>query len=239
MVWFRINIGRDKNADPKWLLPTICRLGHVTKRDIGSIKIFDRETKFEITREAEAKFKAAIAQNEDKDVKVDSAVAPGPKEVPARRGPPTERKPWVKPEGDRPARAEKPWKARSEGGEEKKPWKARTESAGAEERKPWQGKSDSAAPAAEKKPWKPRPETAGEDRKPWKKPEGGDAAPAKKAWVPRAEAAPAAPGEKPWKGKPKGGDRPWAPKDARGRDAAAPGKPAAVKRPFKGKKPNG
>ncbi len=57
MAWFRINIGRDKNADPKWLLPTICRLGHVTKRDIGSIKIFDRETKFEITQDAEAKFR--------------------------------------------------------------------------------------------------------------------------------------------------------------------------------------
>ena len=51
MAWFRINIGRDKNADPKWLMPTICRLGHVTKRDIGSIKIFERETKFEITQE--------------------------------------------------------------------------------------------------------------------------------------------------------------------------------------------
>ena len=52
-AWFRINIGRDKNADPKWLMPTICRLGHVTKRDIGSIKIFERETKFEINEQGD------------------------------------------------------------------------------------------------------------------------------------------------------------------------------------------
>ncbi|RZJ45099.1 MAG: DEAD/DEAH box helicase, partial [Brevundimonas sp.] len=70
MTWFRVNIGREKNADPKWLLPLICRLGHVTKRDVGSIKIFDRETKFEITADAEAKFRAAMAQSNDEGVTI-------------------------------------------------------------------------------------------------------------------------------------------------------------------------
>ena len=50
MVWFRMSVGRRNNADPRWLLPIICRLGHVTKKEIGSIKIFDRETKFEIVK---------------------------------------------------------------------------------------------------------------------------------------------------------------------------------------------
>ena len=31
-------------ADPKWLVPLICRMGGVEKRDIGAIRIFDRET---------------------------------------------------------------------------------------------------------------------------------------------------------------------------------------------------
>ncbi len=48
MIWFRMNVGRSNNADPKWILPVICRLGHVTKKEIGVIKIFDKETKFEI-----------------------------------------------------------------------------------------------------------------------------------------------------------------------------------------------
>jgi len=29
-VWFRLNVGRERNADPKWLLPEICRQGEVT-----------------------------------------------------------------------------------------------------------------------------------------------------------------------------------------------------------------
>ncbi|MDQ2861168.1 MAG: DEAD/DEAH box helicase, partial [Pseudomonadota bacterium] len=51
-VWFRLAVGRASNADPKWLLPMICRRGHVTKKDIGQIRVFDRETKFEIAAEA-------------------------------------------------------------------------------------------------------------------------------------------------------------------------------------------
>ncbi len=46
--WFTLSIGRNRRADPKWLLPLICKAGDVTKRDIGSIKIFDTETRFEI-----------------------------------------------------------------------------------------------------------------------------------------------------------------------------------------------
>ncbi len=47
-VWFRLDIGRTRNADPKWLLPMLCRKGGITKADIGAIKIYDSETKFEI-----------------------------------------------------------------------------------------------------------------------------------------------------------------------------------------------
>ncbi|MBI2260806.1 MAG: DEAD/DEAH box helicase [Caulobacterales bacterium] len=243
MAWFRINIGRDKNADPKWLMPTICRLGHVTKRDIGSIKIFERETKFEITQEMKAKFEAAIAQGLEDGVRIDPAVKPGPSEKPVSRwdkkpaGDRPEKKPWKaredggdkpawKPREDRPEGARKPWVKREDG--DKPAWKAR-EDRPQGEKKPWV-KRDDAAPAAEgKKPWVKRtadtPTPPG--KKPWvKKP----AAEGKTPWAPRsdAEAAPAA-GDKPWKGKPKGGDRPWAPRDARGKPPA--GKPYKAKGP--------
>ncbi len=244
MAWFRINIGRDKNADPKWLLPTICRIGHVTKRDIGSIKIFDRETKFEITMEAEAKFRAAVAASTEDGVKVETAVAPGPKEKPPSRwdkkpvggaGDRPERKPWAD-KTDRPARADKPaWKQRDGDGEkkpwvkrddgptgEKKPWVKREAPAG--DKKPWV-KRDDAAPA-ERAPWAGKVETGAPAKKPWVKKDAS--APDKKPWAPASDAAPATPGDKPWKGKPKGGDRPWAAKDSRG-------KPAGAKPPFKGK----
>jgi Superfamily II DNA and RNA helicases len=77
MVWFRMSVGRRNNADPRWLLPIICRLGHVTKKEIGSIRIFDRETKFEIAQSIAPKFAAAVRKTNDEDIRIEPAEAPG------------------------------------------------------------------------------------------------------------------------------------------------------------------
>ena len=61
-TWFRLDIGRKKNADPKWLLPMLCRKGGVTRTDIGAIRIFDNETKVEIAAAAAAKFETLMKQ---------------------------------------------------------------------------------------------------------------------------------------------------------------------------------
>ncbi len=49
-VWFRMDIGRRQNADPRWLLPLICRRGHITKAEIGAIRINPNDTIFEVPR---------------------------------------------------------------------------------------------------------------------------------------------------------------------------------------------
>ncbi len=59
-VWFRMDIGRRHNADPRWLLPLLCRRGHITKNEIGAIRIAASETLFEIPRAAAARFAAAL-----------------------------------------------------------------------------------------------------------------------------------------------------------------------------------
>ena len=71
MAWFRSPIGRKHNADPKWLIPLICRLGGITKAEIGAIRIFDRETKFEIAQDAAERFAAAITAPGVTDLLVD------------------------------------------------------------------------------------------------------------------------------------------------------------------------
>ena len=38
-VWFKLSVGRKQRAEPRWLLPLICRAGGVEKRHVGSIKI--------------------------------------------------------------------------------------------------------------------------------------------------------------------------------------------------------
>ncbi|HEV2558607.1 MAG TPA: DEAD/DEAH box helicase [Microvirga sp.] len=78
MVWFRMNVGRSNNADPRWLLPIICRLGHVTKREIGPIRIFDRDTKFGIVESMAPKFAAAVRRSSnDEDIRIEPASPPG------------------------------------------------------------------------------------------------------------------------------------------------------------------
>ncbi|MDD7912046.1 DEAD/DEAH box helicase [Pseudovibrio exalbescens] len=59
-VWFRLNVGRKHNAEPRWLLPMICRAGHITKRDIGSIRIFDADSRFELAPHLAEKFMETI-----------------------------------------------------------------------------------------------------------------------------------------------------------------------------------
>ena len=69
-AWFRIDIGRSKNADPRWLLPLICRRGHVTKSEIGAIRVFDRESRFEIAATAAARFAAAVREGVEDGVHI-------------------------------------------------------------------------------------------------------------------------------------------------------------------------
>ncbi len=38
-VWFSISIGRSKNAEPRWLLPMLCRVGSISSKMIGAIRI--------------------------------------------------------------------------------------------------------------------------------------------------------------------------------------------------------
>ncbi|BBK36647.1 DEAD/DEAH box helicase [Allostella sp. ATCC 35155] len=70
-VWFRLNVGRQKNADPRWLLPMICRQGMITKAEIGAIRIFDRETRFEVAEQAVDGFMTAIRRLERGEVRIE------------------------------------------------------------------------------------------------------------------------------------------------------------------------
>jgi ATP-dependent RNA helicase DeaD len=90
-VWFRMNIGRQRNADPRWLVPLICRRGHVTNREIGDIRIFDRETKFEIARRAADRFATVIrrADSEDQDIRIEAIRTEEHARKPPRRFKPT------------------------------------------------------------------------------------------------------------------------------------------------------
>jgi ATP-dependent RNA helicase DeaD len=99
-VWFKLDIGRAKNADPKWLLPMICRAGDLTKSDIGAIRIFEHETKFEVAASAAEKFARDIRQRPSENIRITLADAAAEAANPYI-------KPSRKPNSPRPGKAER------------------------------------------------------------------------------------------------------------------------------------
>jgi ATP-dependent RNA helicase DeaD len=67
LVWFTINVGRSKYADPKWLIPLLCRRGRITKNAIGAIQILARETRVEIAHDVSERFATAVREPDAKD----------------------------------------------------------------------------------------------------------------------------------------------------------------------------
>ena len=83
-IWFRLNLGRRDRAEPRRLLPMLTRRGGIGRGDIGAIRIFDRETTFEIRGSAADAFAEAFARRGPPDVRVERMQG----EVPAPGKPP-------------------------------------------------------------------------------------------------------------------------------------------------------
>lgn len=107
-VWFRMDIGRRHNADPRWVLPLLCRRGHVTKTEIGAIRIAATETWFQIPRAIAGKFAAATQRTASADgtdesgIRIEQAEG-GPADTPRRSAKHNARQHRA-PTGNRPAK---------------------------------------------------------------------------------------------------------------------------------------
>jgi ATP-dependent RNA helicase DeaD len=92
-VWFRMDVGRRDNADPRWILPFLCRRGHITKSEIGAIRIAADETLFEVPRAVAGRFMAAIkrtalaGKDGEQDVRVEPAEGAPPSNPRGERRP--------------------------------------------------------------------------------------------------------------------------------------------------------
>lgn len=58
--WLSLSVGRKHNAEPRWLLPMLCRAGHITKQEIGAIKIQQNETHVELAGDCIDRFLEAL-----------------------------------------------------------------------------------------------------------------------------------------------------------------------------------
>ncbi|MHA6287054.1 DEAD/DEAH box helicase [Maricaulis sp. CAU 1757] len=120
-VWFTLTAGRKHRAEPRWLLPLICRVGDVTRTEVGSIQIGEAASKFEIDGHAVAKFEEAVAKagGGEKNIRIARddgtvEVSGGPGDFAGR--PPRDRKDGFSKEGHRKG-GKKPFRKSGDEGE--------------------------------------------------------------------------------------------------------------------------
>ena len=84
-AWFHLTVGRAKGADPKWLLPMLCKRGGITREEIGPIRIFERETKVLISDRAARDFARAVRGTDVQGVRIEPIAGPARSGKHARR----------------------------------------------------------------------------------------------------------------------------------------------------------
>ena len=114
-VWFLLSVGRKDQAEARWLLPMLCRAGHITKNEIGAIRIHQTETHVELEPGCVDKFLEALGPSckVEKNIGVTrlKGIPEAPKEPFSR--PRRDKKPYV---GKRSEGPDKPaYKGKSDG----------------------------------------------------------------------------------------------------------------------------
>ncbi len=64
-IWFALNCGGSGPAQVRSILPLICRLGHITKHDIGRIVVCEAETRFEVRPDAVPDFESWLGSHRE------------------------------------------------------------------------------------------------------------------------------------------------------------------------------
>ncbi|NGP18980.1 DEAD/DEAH box helicase [Devosia aurantiaca] len=157
-TWFKVSVGRKQRAEPRWLLPMICKAGGVSKSAIGSIRIFDTETIFEVAADKVDGFLRSVGKNGtgEKGIYINAVDGPGerserPNERPAKTRPPGPPKAYdpMAPRDTKADRKERYGKPKSEDFAER-PAKAPRPAVAKDKGKPKWSKPTDGAPAPKK-----------------------------------------------------------------------------------------
>ena len=71
-TWFSLSVGSNDDAEPRWLLPMLCRTTHLTKNDIGAIRVQPTKTFIELSADCVDQFHEALGTSKklEKSIKV-------------------------------------------------------------------------------------------------------------------------------------------------------------------------
>jgi len=151
--WISISVGRKQRAEPRWLIPMLCRNGNITKNEIGAIKMQPEETYVELAADAAAGFLDKLGPGSMLERGIRVTVLDGQPDLTPQ--------PYTRTPGEKTQRYDKP--VRNE--ERRADWKPRGEF----EKKPrFDKKRDSDKPEGGAKPhWKNREDGAKKPAKPF------------------------------------------------------------------------
>jgi ATP-dependent RNA helicase DeaD len=106
-VTFRMDVGRKHRADPKWLLPMVCRRGDVSRNAIGTFRIHEDTTEFEVSAAEAERFASFVSRRDTDNIRITRVDGSAP------------------PRGDGHDRSKPPFRPALKG---KKPWEKRDKS---------------------------------------------------------------------------------------------------------------
>ncbi|EDZ41268.1 ATP-dependent RNA helicase [Rhodobacteraceae bacterium HTCC2083] len=89
--WFSLSLGRKHKAEPRWLLPMLCRNGNISKDDIGAIRVQYQETFVEVQTSAVERMKKELGEGLDLEQGAKLTELPGKPDFDASpNGPPAD-----------------------------------------------------------------------------------------------------------------------------------------------------
>ncbi|MEM7661881.1 MAG: DEAD/DEAH box helicase [Pseudomonadota bacterium] len=127
--WIQLGVGRKNNADPKWLIPMLCKTGGFSRNSIGNIQIGPDKTYIELSPDAANQVMTAAGEKQviDKSIWVGLADGPvdrsllGPLGERKNRKKPDHKKSSAKASGTKPKKTRTgPKKSRGPNGEKKR-----------------------------------------------------------------------------------------------------------------------
>ena len=212
-VWFSLSVGSDQRAEPRWLLPMLCRAGDITNKEIGAIRIGANESFVEIEPGSVDGFMNSIGATGTLEKNVTVTRLDGVPDIPG----PAPRKPSFRKSSDKPYSNKKPYSGSKADAYDKKvptgKFVKKSDDGSAESRsqdklqgKPWKNKS---ADKPQGKPWEKKTGDKPQG-KPWKKKSADD--PQDKTWEKKSgDKSQDKPQGKPWKKKSADNpqDKPW------------------------------
>jgi ATP-dependent RNA helicase DeaD len=90
-IWIAVNVGRKKNADPKWLLPMLCKAGGLAREDIGQIRINAGNTHIELTPQGARRLFDTVGETGRLEGSLQAFALPGIPDIEPDSGPPPRR----------------------------------------------------------------------------------------------------------------------------------------------------